>query len=52
MVIVLSVIAALLALSVFYLRRFMRDMAMVEADLIKEIREMKEYLRKINEKQL
>jgi hypothetical protein len=52
MVIALSIIAALLLISVFYLRRFMKDMAIVESDLIKEIRQMKEYLRKIHEKQL
>jgi type II secretory pathway component PulJ len=52
MVIALSIIAVLLLISVFYLRRFMKDMAIVESDLIKEIRQMKEYLRKIHEKQL
>jgi len=52
MVIVLGIIAALLLASVFYLRRFMRDMAVVESDLIKEIKEMKNYLRIISEKKL
>jgi len=52
MIIALWVIAALLLLSVFYLRRFMRDMAAVESELIKELREIKNCLVKINEKQL
>ena len=50
MVVALGIMAALLLVSVFYLRRFMRDMAAVESDLIKEIREMKNYLKKISEK--
>ena len=50
MVIVLGIIAALLLVSVFYLRRFMRDMAVVEGELSKEIKEMKNYLKKISEK--
>ncbi|MEI6863655.1 MAG: hypothetical protein WCK38_04560 [Candidatus Omnitrophota bacterium] len=50
MVIVLGIIAALLLASVFYLRRFMRDMAVVESELIREIKEMKNYLKKISEK--
>ncbi len=49
MVIVLWVIAALLLASVIYLKMFMRDMAVVEADLIKELREMKTYLKKMSE---
>ncbi len=52
MVIVLGIIAGLLLLSVIYLQRFMRDMAVVESELIKELREMKAYLMKISEKQL
>lgn len=50
--IVVSIIAVLILASVLYLQKFMRDMAAVENDLIKEIREMKEWLIKINEKQL
>ena len=50
MVIALGIIAALLLVSVFYLRRFMRDMAAVESELSKEIKEMKDYLKKISEK--
>ena len=50
MVVVLGIIAALLLASVFYLRRFMRDMAVVESELIREIKEMKNYLKKISEK--
>lgn len=52
MVIALGVIAILLLVSIIYLKKFMRDMAIVESELIKEIREMKDYLKKINEKQL
>ena len=52
MVIVLGIIAALLLASVIYLKKFMVDMAVVESDLIREIREMKNYLKKISEKQL
>jgi len=48
--IALGIIAALLLVSVFYLRRFMRDMAIVESDLMKEIKEMKNYLKMISEK--
>ena len=50
MVIVLGIMAVLLLVSVFYLKKFMSDMAVVEDELIKEIREMKDYLRKISEK--
>ena len=52
MIIVLGIIAILLLLSVIYLQRFMRDMAIVESELIKELREIKNYLIRINEKQL
>lgn len=52
MVIVLGIIAALLLASVVYLKKFMMDMAVVEKELIGEIREMKGYLKKIHEKQL
>lgn len=52
MIIVLGIIAILLILSVVYLQRFMRDMAVVESELIKELREIKNCLTRINEKQL
>lgn len=52
MVIALGIIAALLLLSVVSLWKFMRDMAIVEKELLKELKEMKNYLMKINEKQL
>jgi hypothetical protein len=48
-VIVLGIIAALLLASVVYLKMFMRDMAIVEGELIKELREMKTYLKKMSE---
>jgi len=50
MIIALSMIAVLLLASIIYLRKFMRDMAMVEAELIRELREMKGYLKKMSEK--
>ena len=49
MVIVLGIIAVLLLASVIYLKMFMRDMAIVEDELIKELREMKNYLKKMSE---
>lgn len=52
MVIALSVIAILLLISVVSLRKFMSDMAVVEKDLINELKEVKGWLIKINEKQL
>jgi len=52
MIIVLGIIAILILLSIVYLQRFMRDMAVVESELIKELREIKNYLIRINEKQL
>ena len=52
MIIVLGMIAALLLACLIYLQRFMRDMALVESELIKELREIKSVLTKINEKQL
>jgi len=52
MVIVLGIMAVLLLVCVVYLKKFMADMALVEKDLIGEIREMKNYLRKISERQL
>lgn len=48
MTIALGVIAVLLLLLVLLLYKFMRNMAVVESDLIKEIREMKNHLVKIN----
>jgi hypothetical protein len=48
----LVIIAVLLLLSLLSLQRFMRDMAVVEKELLKEIKEMKNYLMKLNEKQL
>jgi low affinity Fe/Cu permease len=48
----LTAIAVLILLSVIYLKKFMRDMAAVESELIKELREIKNILAKINEKQL
>ena len=52
MVIVLSVIAALMLACVIYLKKFMNDMALVESELINELREIKGVLVKISEKQL
>ncbi len=52
MAIALSAIAVLILLSVIYLKKFMRDMAIVESELIKELREIKNILAKIHEKQL
>jgi len=52
MVIALGVIALLLLVSVIYLKKFMADMAAVEKELIGEMRQMKDYLKKIHEKQL
>jgi hypothetical protein len=52
MVIALGVIGVLLILALMNLRKFMRDMATVEDALIKELREIKGVLQKINEKQL
>ena len=48
----LIVTAILLLLSIVYLKKFMRDMALVEDELIKELKEMKGWLIKISEKQL
>ena len=50
MVIVLGIIAALLLASVIYLKKFMKDMAAVESELISELREMKNYLKRMSEK--
>jgi len=52
MTVILGIIAVLILASVVILQRFMKDMAIVEKDLLKEIREMKECLIRINEKQL
>lgn len=52
MTIALGVIAVLLVLAVIYLKKFMKDMAIVESELIRELREMKAILSKIHEKQL
>jgi len=52
MIIVLGVIAILLILSIVYLKKFMCDMACVEAELIKELKSIKGVLIKISEKQL
>jgi type II secretory pathway pseudopilin PulG len=52
MTIALVIIAILLFLSVINLQKFMRDMAVAERELLREIREMKSCLIKINEKQL
>ena len=48
----LGAIAVLLFLSIVYLKKFMCDMALVESELIKELREIKGVLIKISEKQL
>lgn len=52
MIIALGIIAVLILLSVINLQRFMKDMAVAERELLKEIKEMKNCLIKINEKQL
>ena len=52
MVVILSIIAVLILTSVIILQRFMKDMAIVEKDLLKELKEMKQCLIRINEKQL
>lgn len=52
MVIALWVIAALILASVVFLRKFMTDMALVEEKLLGELKEMKQCLMKIHEKQL
>lgn len=44
MIITLVIIAVLLLLSLISLQRFMRDMAAAERELLKEIKEMKNYL--------
>ncbi|MCX5666929.1 MAG: hypothetical protein NTY34_01250 [Candidatus Omnitrophica bacterium] len=52
MIIVSGIIAILIFTSVIILQRFMRDMAIVEKDLLKEIKEMKQCMIRINDKQL
>lgn len=52
MVIVVSMVGILILISVISLQKFMRDMAIAEKDLLKEIKEVKSWLIKINEKQL
>ena len=52
MIRVLGIIAALLLVAVVYLQRFMRDMALVESELISELKEIKAVLTRIHEKQL
>ena len=52
MVIALGIIAVLILLSVISLQKFMRDMAIAERDLLAELKEMKNYLMKMSEKQL
>lgn len=51
-VVIGTLVAGLLVLTVVFLHKFMRDMAAVERDLIGELREMKGLLAKIHEKQL
>ena len=48
----LTAIVILILLGVIYLKKFMHDMAAVESELIKELREIKNILAKIHEKQL
>lgn len=45
-------VAILILVCVVILQKFMRDMAVVEKDLLKELKEMKSWLMKISEKQL
>lgn len=52
MVIALTIIAVLLILAVLFLKKFMKDMADVEAELISQLKEIKGILAKISEKQL
>jgi hypothetical protein len=50
--IVLGIMAILLLATVVFLKKFMTDMFAIEAELIKELREIKGCLIKIHEKQL
>lgn len=50
MAIALGIIAVLLVLAVIYLKKFMKEMAAVESELIGELREMKAILAKIHER--
>ena len=52
MTVILGIIAGLILASVMILQRFMKNMASIEKDLLKEIKEMKQCLIRINEKQL
>ena len=52
MVIALWMIAVLILVSVVSLIKFMRNMALVEDALIRELKEVKGVLQKIHEKQL
>jgi len=52
MAMALWAIAVLMLVCVMSVQKFMRDMAVVEKDLLKEIKEMKSWLIKINEKQV
>jgi hypothetical protein len=51
MIIVLGTIAVLIFACAMILQRFMKNMAIVEKELLKEIKEMKQCLIRINEKQ-
>jgi len=50
MILALWLIVGLLLISAIYLKKFMRDMAQVESELIAELREMKQYLKKMSER--
>lgn len=52
MVTALGIIAFLIFVSVVSLIKFMRDMAVVEDRLLGELKEIKQWLIKINQKQL
>lgn len=52
MAMALWTIAFLILICAIFLQKFMRDMAIVEKDLLNEIKEVKGWLIKINEKQL
>ena len=51
MTVALGIIAVLIFVSVISLIKFMKDMAIAEKELLKELKEMKACLIKINEKQ-
>ena len=52
MVIAIWIVGGLILISVISLQKFMRNMAIAEKDLLKELKEMKTWLIKISEKQL